>query len=234
MGHLQSQEPHHVCFHFKFNRHGPVVECLRPATAYSPQLVACGCGRRFVCRVRLGTGCFCTLHCHRRWESQILEVIDPSGPLVRVETLAFGSGSPGSLTYRSGDIINLGNGQGSGTNSFTTADGDELFGSFTVQLVPGADPSLFDLIGQMQFTGGTGDFLGASGSATFNAHGQFVSAFEAVTQFAFEGLLARVPEPGTAMLGLLGLLALARSRATGRLGNRTGDALAVRRSPLTA
>ena len=166
--------------------------------------------------------------------SQILEVIDPSGPLVRVETLAFGSGSPGSLTYRSGDIINLGNGQGSGTNSFTTADGDELFGSFTVQLVPGADPSLFDLVGQMQFTGGTGDFLGASGSATFNAHGQFVSAFEAVTQFAFEGLLARVPEPGTAMLGLLGLLALARSRATGRLGNRTGDALAVRRSPLTA
>ena len=166
--------------------------------------------------------------------SQILEVIDPSGPLVRVETLAFGSGSPGSLTYRSGDIINLGNGQGSGTNSFTTADGDELFGSFTVQLVPGADPSLFDLIGQMQFTGGTGDFLGASGSATFNAHGQFVSAFEAVTQFAFEGLLARVPEPGTALLGLLGLLALARSRATGRLGNRTGDALAVRRSPLTA
>ena len=60
--------------------------------------------------------------------SQILEVLDPSGPVVRVQTLAFGSGSPGSLTYRSGDIINLGNGQGSGTNRFTTADGDELFG----------------------------------------------------------------------------------------------------------
>ena len=30
--------------------------------------------------------------------SQILEVVDPSGPVVRVQTLAFGSGSPGALT----------------------------------------------------------------------------------------------------------------------------------------
>ena len=144
--------------------------------------------------------------------SQILDVIDPSGPVVRVQTLAFGSGSPGSLTYRSGDTINLGNGQGSGTNSFTTADGDALFGSFTVQLVPGADPSLFDLIGQVVFTGGTGDFLGASGAATFTAEGQFVSASEATTRFVFDGQVATVPEPGTAALGLLGVLALALSR----------------------
>ena len=157
--------------------------------------------------------------------SQILEVIDPNGPVVRVQTLAFGSGSPGSLTYRSGDIIKLGNGQGSGTNSFTTADGDQLFGSFNVQLVPGADPSLFDLIGQVLFTGGTGDFLGASGTATFIAHGQFISASEARTQFEFEGLLATVPEPGTAVLGLLGLLALALHSVRGRLGNLTGGAL---------
>ena len=154
--------------------------------------------------------------------SQILEVIDPNGPVVRVETLAFGSGSPGSLTYRSGDTLNLGNGQGSGTNRFTTADGDELFGSFTVQLVPGADPSLFDLIGQVLFIGGTGDFLGASGFASFTAQGQFVSAFEAMTRFEFEGRVATVPEPGTVALGLtglLGLLALAISRAPGRLRN---------------
>ena len=154
--------------------------------------------------------------------SQILDVIDPNGPVVRVETLAFGSGSPGSLTYRSGDTLNLGNGQGSGTNRFTTADGDELFGSFTVQLVPGADPSLFDLIGQVLFIGGTGDFLGASGFASFTAQGQFVSAFEAMTRFEFEGRVATVPEPGTVALGLtglLGLLALAISRAPGRLRN---------------
>jgi hypothetical protein len=154
--------------------------------------------------------------------SQILEVTDPSGPVVRVQTLAFGSGSPGPLIYRSGDTINLGNGQGSGTNIFTTADGDELFGSFTVQLVPGEDPSLFDLVGQVLFTGGTGDFLGASGFASFIAQGQFVSAVEAMTQFEFEGSVATVPEPGTAGLGLLGLLAAAMSRWPRRTRYPTG------------
>ena len=59
--------------------------------------------------------------------SQILEVIDPSGPVVRVQTLAFGSGSPGALTYRSGDTINLGNGQGSGTNSSSPSAVVKLF-----------------------------------------------------------------------------------------------------------
>lgn len=141
--------------------------------------------------------------------SQILDVIDPSGPVVRVQTLASGSGSPGALTYRSGDTINLGNGQGSGTNRFTTAHGDELFGIFTVQLVPGVDPSLFDLIGEVLFTGGSGDFLGASGTASFIAQGRFVSAFEATTHFEFEGRVASVAEPSTALLGLLGLLAAA-------------------------
>jgi len=164
--------------------------------------------------------------------SQILEVIDPSGPVVRVQTLAFGSGSFGALTYRSGDIINLGNGQGSGTNSFTTADGDELFGSFTVQLVPGADASLFDLIGQVLFTGGTGEFLGASGFASFIAQGQFVSALEATTRFEFEGHVASVPEPGTAILGLLGLLAVGIRSAPARLRYLTGTWL--RHSPPTA
>ena len=156
--------------------------------------------------------------------SQILEVIDPSGPVVRVQTLAFGSGSFGALTYRSGDTLNLGSGQGSGTNSFTTADGDELFGSFTVQLVPGDDASLFDLIGQVLFTGGTGDWSGASGFASFIAHGQFVSAFEATTHFEFRGSVANVPEPGTAVLGLLGLLAVAIRSAPARLRKLTNQA----------
>ena len=167
--------------------------------------------------------------------SQILEVIDPSGPVVRVQTLAFGSGTPGALTYRSGDTLNLGTGQGSGTNRFTTAGGDELFGSFTVQLVPGNDASLFDLVGQVVFTGGTGNWSGATGLASFSAHGQFVSAVEATTHFEFAGSVATVPEPSAAVLGLLGLLVvLARAirRAPARLRDLTGAG--PRRSPPTA
>ena len=42
-----------------------------------------------------------------------------------------------------------------------------------------------------------------------------VSAFRATTRFVFERSVAPVPEPGTAVLGLLGLLGLAISRAPG-------------------
>jgi hypothetical protein len=137
-------------------------------------------------------------------QSRIVEVINPSGPVVRVSTEATGTASGAPLGYFSGDVLDLGTGQGTGTNRFVTADG-ELFGSFTVQFIPGADASLFSLIGQMVFTGGTGAFLGASGSGSFEGNGQFVSASLANTHFSFVGDVSAVPEPGTALLGALGL-----------------------------
>lgn len=140
-------------------------------------------------------------------QSQIVEVLNPTGPVVRVSTLAPGSGTFGSLTYSSGEVLNLATGQGIGTNRFLLAGGDELFGSFTVQLLPGADPSLFDLLGQMVFSGGTGGFLGASGTAAFQGRGQFVSASLALTHFEFRGTVSTVPEPATALLVALGLVA---------------------------
>jgi hypothetical protein len=137
-------------------------------------------------------------------QSRIVEVINPTGPVVRVATEATGTGSIGALDYFSGDVLDLGNGQGSGVNRFVTAGG-ELFGSFTVQFIPGADASLFSLIGQMVFTGGTGAFLGASGSGSFEGNGHFVSASLANTHFSFVGDVSAVPEPGTALLSALGL-----------------------------
>ena len=137
--------------------------------------------------------------------SQIIAVIDPTGPVVGVQTLAFGEGSLGPLVYHSGDVLNLANGQGRGSNRFVAADGDELLGSFTVQMVPGLDPSLFDLLGTVTFTGGTGDFLGATGNASFLGRGQFVSPTEARTHFEFAGRLNTVPEPASLMLVAFGL-----------------------------
>ncbi len=139
-------------------------------------------------------------------QSQIVEVVDPTGPVVRVSTLASGSGTPGSLSYTSGELLNLATGQGTGNNRFLLAGGDELFGSFSVQLIPGTDPSLFDLLGQVSFTGGSGGFLGASGTAAFQGRGQFVSASLALTHFEFRGLVSTVPEPSSAWLVGLGLV----------------------------
>lgn len=144
--------------------------------------------------------------------SQIVAVINPTGPVVQVQTLAFGAGSLGPLVYHSGDVLDLATGQGSGSNRFVASDGDELLGSFTVQMVPGLDPSLFDLLGSVTFTGGTGDFLGATGSASFQARGQFVSASEALTHFEFNGRLTTVPEPASWALVAVGLALCTRPR----------------------
>ena len=133
--------------------------------------------------------------------STIVEVLNPVGPLVRAETQATGSGTPGlHLTYHSSDVLNLGTGQGSGHNRFVTAAGDELFGHFVVQLVPGADPSLFDLLGEVTFEGGIGLYAGASGNAAFTASGQFISASVALTRFVFQGTVNTVAEPPTSLL----------------------------------
>ena len=147
--------------------------------------------------------------------SSIVEVVDPNGPVVRVQTLATGSGSPGLLTYHSADVLSLASGQGSGTNRFVTAAGDELRGQFVVQMVPGADASLFDLFGEVTFAGGLGWFAGATGTASFVGSGQFVSATLALTHFVFQGTVNTVPAPPTLVLVL-------QAWAVGALASRSG------------
>lgn len=154
--------------------------------------------------------------------SEIVEVLSPTGPVVRVQTRADGSGTWGPLTYHSGDVIDLSTGQGTGTNRFIAANGDELRGSFSVQMVPGADASLFDLIGQISFTGGTGAFLGATGSASFLGSGQFISPSVALTTFEFSGHVAAVPEPTSVALMLAGLAAALGRAAPAWTSRRRG------------
>lgn len=141
-------------------------------------------------------------------ESSIVEVLDPGVPIVRVQTTASGSGVLGIVGYRSTDVVNFATGVGTGTNRFIEDDGDELWGSFTVQLVPTADPATFDLIGDMVFTGGTGSFAGATGTGGFTGRGTFDSPTHALTHFDFTGRLARVPLPSTAWLLALPLALL--------------------------
>lgn len=140
--------------------------------------------------------------------SQIVEVLDPGIPIVRFETTATGLGSFDLAGYSSSDIVNMATGVGSGTNVFTAMGGDELFGSFTVQIVPTALPGVVELFGDAVFTGGTGLFTGAGGAASFFGTATFVSADQALATLSYLGVVSLVPEPGSGLLASLGLTAL--------------------------
>lgn len=160
--------------------------------------------------------------------AQVVEVINPVGPVLRFLTQATGSGSfgvPGhSITgYTSTDIVDMSTGQGSGSNRFIADNGDELFGSFTVQATPGAGPGLLQLLGLTTFTGGSGLFAGATGSASFTGSGQFISDTQALASFTHQGSITLVPEPGSSLLmagGLAVALAARRRAQQGEQGQR--------------
>ncbi len=137
--------------------------------------------------------------------AQVVEVIDPAVPLLRFATQAEGSGSFGLSGYLSTDVVNMATGQGSGTNRFVAANGDELLGSFTLQVTPGVTPGALTVQGLTTFTGGTGVFSGATGSATLLGSGQFISDTQALVSFRHEGQLSMVPEPASAALLLAGI-----------------------------
>lgn len=144
--------------------------------------------------------------------AQVVEQINPVGPVLRFETLAGGSGSFDLASYFSTDVIDMSTGVGAGTNRFVAGNGDELYGSFTVQVIPTAVANIVELIGKAEFTGGTGLFSGASGSAQFTGRGEFTSPSAAVASLTYDGSISLVPEPGSALLLSAGIAALAINR----------------------
>jgi uncharacterized protein (TIGR03382 family) len=102
--------------------------------------------------------------------------------------------------------VNLSTGVGTGVNRFVAGNGDELLGAFDVQLAPGDSPGALLLTGTTVFTGGTGLFSGATGSARFSGSGSFISDATALTSLRFSGEINLVPEPGSASLAMAGLL----------------------------
>ncbi|MBC7938545.1 MAG: PEP-CTERM sorting domain-containing protein [Chitinophagaceae bacterium] len=145
--------------------------------------------------------------------ANVVEVIDETVPVLRFRTFASGSGSFDLGSYFSTDVIDMSTGAGAGFNIFTAGNGDELHGSFAVQVVPTAVANIVELIGQATFIGGTGRFSGASGSALFSGTGVFTSATSAVASLTYDGQIALVPEPGTWLLLSAGMAAFVLRRA---------------------
>lgn len=147
-------------------------------------------------------------HLETSGTSQVIEVINPQGPVLRFATQTEGSGGFNLTGYLSTDVVDMSTGQGSGSNRFVAANGDELLGSFTVQVIPTATAGTLRLEGLTQFSGGTGAFAGATGSASFVGSGTFISETRALVNFVHDGQLSMVPEPASAALLLGGLAAI--------------------------
>lgn len=92
-----------------------------------------------------------------------------------------------------------------GIFSFRDGSGQALFGSFTGQLLPTADPAVMTAAGPFTITGGTGAYAGAQGGGSLDALITFTSPDQSsgVSSITWTGSVTQVPEP--AVMALLGL-----------------------------
>ena len=103
-----------------------------------------------------------------------------------------------------------------GSFTFTTLEGDSLFGLYTGSAAPTGSPG--ELLGHalFQFTGGTGGLAGASGDGTLEAVVQFSGPLDGVSVWSWSGTVKAAPEPqngGLVVGALLLVLGLRCSRA---------------------
>ena len=82
----------------------------------------------------------------------------------------------GEFTGSSNFIPNVCTGSYTGTFLWIGADGDSIFGTFAGQLIPTATQGLFDNNETATITGGTGRFIGATGSTTHGGQVNFATA----------------------------------------------------------
>lgn len=133
--------------------------------------------------------------------------------LISGETVLFTSKVESFVTSRFDSQLGLTLCSGACTFTETLLSGEMIFGDvsfthFSVSL-GGLQTSYSGLL---QINGGTGRFVGASGSGTFNGIDTYLTATSGTTQHHSAFTVTTVPEPVTYSLMLAGLIVLSRAR----------------------
>ncbi len=89
--------------------------------------------------------------------------------------------------------VNLATGAGEASYRFTVANGDEVLVHFVFTAIP-TSPTLFEVNGVWQITGGTGRFVNASGAGTYEGTVEFTGPDTALGHFVMKGT---VSSPGS-------------------------------------
>ena len=82
--------------------------------------------------------------------AQVVELVNAVGPVRRFEATATGNRPFDLMNDVSTGVINTATGVGTGSNRFVAGNGDQLFGSFSVQGIATALPNIRGLSGQAQ------------------------------------------------------------------------------------
>jgi hypothetical protein len=102
---------------------------------------------------------------------QALETFEVNLVTMTMDVDGYGSGRAsklGRFTYEYHAVVNLLNGQGSGSAELVAANGDRLFANLNGQGTPIDPPDVHRVVDVFTITGGTGRFANASGSLTLD------------------------------------------------------------------